>query len=136
MKVVIDTNVLVSALLTRDGTCGQVIQLAYQKLITWQIDRRILDEYQGILLRPKFRMVPEDVFEAVDMILWCAEFVAALPLNVTLPDNSDLPFLEVAHASEAVLVTGNTRHFPKRFCKGVPVLTPRQLLESIAQQFK
>ena len=46
MKVVIDTNVLVFALLTRDGTCGQVIQLAYQKLITWQIDRRILDEYQ------------------------------------------------------------------------------------------
>ncbi len=134
MKVVIDTNVLVSALLTRDGTCGQVIQLAYHKLISWQIDRRILDEYQEILLRPKFRMVPEDVFETVELIVACAEFVTALPLDVTLPDKCDLPFLEVAHASEAVLVTGNTRHFPKRLCKGVPVLTPRQALESIAQE--
>jgi putative PIN family toxin of toxin-antitoxin system len=134
MKVVIDTNVLVSGLLTRDGTCGQVIQLAYQKLISWQIDRRILDEYQEVLMRPKFCMVPEDLFEAIDMIVACAEFVTALPLHVTLPDNSDLPFLEVAHASEAALVTGNTRHFAKRLCKGVPILTSRQFLESIAQE--
>ncbi len=133
MKVVIDTNVLVSGMLTRDGTCVQVIQLGYQKLIPWQVDRRVLDEYQEILLRPKFRMTPEDVSEAIDMIVTCAEFVTALPLDVALPDSSDLPFLEVAHASEAVLVTGNTRHFPKRLCKGVPVLTPRQFLESIAQ---
>lgn len=134
MKVVIDTNVLVSGLLTRDGTCGQIIQLAYHKLISWQIDRRILDEYREILPRPKLRMAPGDVSEAVDMIVECAEFVTALPLDVTLPDNSDLPFLEVAHASEAVLVTGNTRHFPKRRCKGVPIFTPRQFLESLTQK--
>ena len=134
MRGVIDTNVLVAGMLTRDGTCGQVIQLAYHKLISWQIDRRILDEYQEILLRPKFRMVPEDVFETVDMIVACAEFVTALPLDITLPDDSDLPFLEVAYTSEAVLVTGSTRHFPKRLCKGVPVITPRQFLESIAQE--
>lgn len=132
MKVVIDTNVLVSGLLTRDGTCGQIIQLAYQKLISWQIDRRILDEYREVLLRPKFLRIREDVSEAIEMIEECAEFVTALPLSVTLPDGSDLPFLEVAHAAKAVLITGNTRHFPKRLSKGVPVLTPRQFLDSIA----
>ena len=95
MKVVIDTNVLVSGLLTRDGTCGQIIQLAYKKLISWQIDRRILDEYQEILLRPKFRIASDDVSEAVDMIVECAEFVTALPLDVALPDNSDLPFTKL-----------------------------------------
>ena len=133
MKAVVDTNVLVSGLLTRDGVCGQIIQLAYQKLISWQIDRRILDEYQDVLLRPKFGMVPDDAYEAVDTIEECGEFVTALPLDVKLPDISDLPFLEVAHASEAVLVTGNGRHFPKRLRKGVHVLTPRQFLELLAQ---
>jgi putative PIN family toxin of toxin-antitoxin system len=133
MKVVIDTNVLVSGLLTRDGTCGQIIQLVFQKLIFWQIDRRILDEYQEILLRPKFAVASEDVTEVVEMIVECAEFVTAVPLDNTLPDKSDLPFLEVAHASDAVLVTGNTRHFPKRLCKGVSILAPRQFLDSIAQ---
>ncbi len=132
MNVVIDTNVLVSGLLTRDGVCAQIILLAYQKHISWQIDRRILDEYRDVLPRPKFRMTPHDVSEAMDTIEECAEFVTALPLGVTLPDISDLPFLEVAFASEAVLVTGNTRHFPKRLCKNVRVLTPRQFLESIA----
>jgi putative PIN family toxin of toxin-antitoxin system len=134
MKAVIDTNVLVSGLLTRDGICGQIIQLAYQKLLSWQIDRRILDEYQDVLRRPKFNMETDDVSEALDTIEECGEFVTARPLNVALPDNSDLPFLEVAHASDAVLVTGNTRHFPKRLRKGVLVLSPRQFLESLAQE--
>jgi putative PIN family toxin of toxin-antitoxin system len=131
--VVIDTNVLVSGLLTRDGTCGQIIQLAYEKLISWQVDRRILDEYQEILLRPKFCMDREDVFEVIDMIAECAVSITALPLRVHLPDESDLPFLEVAKASEADLVTGNTRHFPESIRKGVPVVTPRQFLDSIAR---
>ena len=134
MKVVIDTNVLVSGLLTRDGVCGQIIELGYQKLISWQIDRRILDEYRDVLFRPKFGMVADDVYETVDTIEECGEFVTALPLDVNLPDISDLPFLEVAHASEAVLVTGNIRHFPKRLRKGVIVLTPRQFLQSLAQR--
>jgi len=134
MKVVIDTNVLVSGLLTRDGVCGQIIQLAYQKLLSWQIYMRILDEYQDVLRRPKFSMAPDDVSEAVDTIVECGEFVTASPLNIALPDRSDLPFLEVAYASGAVLVTGNTRHFPKRLCKDVLVLTPRQFLDLLARE--
>ena len=58
-----------------------------------------------------------------------AERVTALPLSVDLPDPTDLPFLEVADAAQACLVTGNARHFPKKHCKGIAILLPREFLD-------
>jgi S1-C subfamily serine protease len=70
-----------------------------------------------------------------------ADLLVAVPLHVTLPDASDLPFLEVAATSGACLVTGNTRHFPesarKATCSpasphGVSVLSPADALHRLA----
>ena len=58
---------------------------------------------------------------------------AAVPLPVRLPDPDDAPFLEVAAATESILVTGNSRHFPKKAREGVVVLSPAELLELLRQ---
>jgi predicted nucleic acid-binding protein len=48
-----------------------------------------------------------------------------------LPDPDDAPFLECARAAGVPLVTGNARHFPKRQCAGVEVLTPAEFVERV-----
>ena len=53
----------------------------------------------------------------------------ASPLGIELPDQDDLPFLEVAHAAEATLVTGNTRHYPPEERRGVTILDPASFLD-------
>lgn len=129
MKAVLETNVLVSAALTTHGTCGQILDLLVQGAFGACADDRILDEYDAVLRRPEFRIVSDDAALVLELLRSVAEPVAAAPIVAALPDPKDLPFLEVAAASEAVLVTGNRRHFPKKACKGVPVASPREFLE-------
>jgi putative PIN family toxin of toxin-antitoxin system len=129
VNVVLDTNVLVSGLLSADGPCGRIVSLLVEDVFTPCVDERILREYESVLSRPELQISPEDVGEALDLIRSRPERLAPTPLNARLPDPDDLPFLETAAAAGAVLVTGNRRHFPKRACKDVPVLSPGDFLE-------
>jgi putative PIN family toxin of toxin-antitoxin system len=129
MKVVLDTNVVVSGLIKGKGTCGQILRLAFGGHLDLCVDDRILHEYEAVLPRPLFRMLPEDVNNALTLIRFRAERTIPPPLRVELPDRSDLPFLETAAATNAILVTGNSRHFPRHERAGVVVMTPRELLD-------
>ena len=53
MRVVLDTNVLVSGLLTPSGPCGQIVELVLDGVLDLCVDGRILDEYEDVLRRPK-----------------------------------------------------------------------------------
>lgn len=56
----------------------------------------------------------------------------ALARSISLPDSKDEPFLEAALATRAdVLITGNIKHFPKRYCKGQKVVSPRSFLDGL-----
>jgi hypothetical protein len=55
-------------------------------------------------------------------------------LATALPDLDDLLFLEVAATAEAILVTGNLRHFPKKVCGGIRIIRPAECLELLRQQ--
>ncbi|MEZ4715758.1 MAG: hypothetical protein R2851_06675 [Caldilineaceae bacterium] len=66
--------------------------------------------------------------EIVDFLAHMGLAVVATPLAVLLPDGDDLPFLEVASAASAILVTGNLRHFPEALCSPVTVMGSRQAL--------
>jgi putative PIN family toxin of toxin-antitoxin system len=129
MKVVLDTNVVVSGLLKGKGTCGQILRLALGGYLDLCADERILCEYEDVLPRPLFHLLPEDVTNALALIRFRAERIIPAPLRVDLPDRSDLPFLETAAAANAILVTGNARHFPRHERAGVVVMTPRELLD-------
>ena len=134
MRIVLDTNVLVSGLLNPHGSPGRCLDLILDGDLTPLFDDRILAEYRDVLLRPRFGFDPRDVDVLVDYLIAEGQALGAPPLDLTLPDPDDLPFLEVAIAGIAdALVTGNLRHFPKEAVSGrVEILTPSQLLERLA----
>ena len=131
MKVVLDTNVLVSGLLTRDGTCAHVLRLVLAGVLQLCADARILDEYERVLRRPPFQIPPDDVTEFLEFLHLGAEVVTPPPLAVELPDPDDLPFAEVAADQGAVLVTGNLRHFPGAVRERVVVTGPAAFLDGL-----
>ncbi len=133
MRVVVDTNVLVSGLISAGGPCARILGLVVEGALQLCVDARILREYEIVLERPELRIDPEDVSQTLEVLRSRSEVLTPLPLNAGLPDEADRPFVEVATAAEAILVTGNTRHFPKRACQGVDVMTPRAFLERLGR---
>ena len=130
MKIVLDTNVIVSGVLQPFGPSGQILRLVVSGELTLCHDPRILAEYQEVLLRKKFRFDPERVEALLEQIRACGIPVAARPLPSKLPDPDDEPFLEIALAGGArCLVTGNVKHFPTRGRHGIDVLSPRAFIE-------
>lgn len=126
---VIDTNVLVSALLSGfdDAATVQVVK----RMITGEIiplySSKISDEYREVLNRKKFRFSKEIVDYLITAIEKFGIQVEPSPTGITLPDMKDVPFYEVVlekRDDEAYLVTGNLKHFPKEPF----VVTARELL--------
>lgn len=131
MRIVLDTNVLVSALLSPFGPPGELLRLVTARTIRVCHDTRILGEYRQVLLRPAFSFRPDQVESLVDRLEADGVPVTATPLPDPLPDPDDGAFLAVALAGKAhSLVTGNLRHFPERIRQGVRVVSPREFLES------
>lgn len=133
MKAVLDTNVLVSGLLTAHGTCSRILDLLIDGVFTPCVDDRILDEYDSVLRRPDLALPVEGLSRLLDLLRGIAAPVSSMPLDARLPDPDDLPFLEVAASSGAVLVTGNERHHPHSARSGVTVLTPRAFLDLLRE---
>jgi len=129
--VVLDTNVVVSALLKADGPPARLLAAVLGGGLRIAFDARILTEYRDVLLRPKFGFNPTHV----DLVLEALErdgiAVAAPTWEYSLPDPDDRKFLEVASALEppGVVITGNIRHFPAEFRGNVLVEAPRGFLE-------
>lgn len=130
MRVVIDTNVIVSGILNPYGSPGRIINALLSESITALHDDRILSEYREVLLRPTFGFSRSDVEVLLDFVELAGEHVSAEPLSLTLPDPSDLPFLEVATTGRAkALISGNIKHFkPRRGQHSVLVTTPADFL--------
>jgi len=130
MRVVIDTNVMVSGVLNPHGPPGRIVNALLSETVTVLHDDRILSEYREVLLRPTFRFPLADVEVLLDFVESAGEHVSAQPLSLVLPDPNDLPFLEVATSGRAdALITGNIKHFrPRRGQHRVLVTTPAEFL--------
>lgn len=129
--VVIDTNVLVSAVLKSHSVPGSIVELAFDGPIIPILNEAIEKEYREVLSRPKFHL-PENLIEGIMSTFHKrAIYVDAEHLDVELPDPKDLVFYEVVmeerKEEEAYLVTGNIRHFPNRPF----IVTPREMLDII-----
>lgn len=132
---VIDTNVFVSALLSRhpDAATVQVVNAMLKHGICPLYNQEIIVEYQDVLHRDKFRF-PED---AIDNIIKAVQDygISAERINSSeiFPDPKDIVFYEVALSKDgAYLVTGNIKHFPKTPI----VVTPVEMLEILECQEK
>ena len=112
MRIVLDTNVIVSGLLNPEGNPGRILDLFLAGEVTLLADDRILAEYRAVLRRPKFGLDESDISDFLYLLEAESERVAAAPLGYKVLDESDRAFLEVALAGGAEsLVTGNVRHF-------------------------
>jgi len=131
MNVVLDTNVLVSALKTRGGNCAAILDLALEGDLTLALDERILAEYERVCKDPRLTLDAESVRTVLDFVRDSAEFVAPRPLAAVLPDPDDRAFVEVAAKATAVLITGNKRHFPSKACAGVCVVSPAEFVDML-----
>lgn len=130
MRIVLDTNVLVSGLLSPFGPPGEIVRLVSSGEIVLCLDARILTEYEEVLARPKFAFDQDAVSALLDFIDARSEVTAAAPLSARLPDPDDEPFLEVTLTAQAdCLVTGNAVHFPVDFRAGAKILAPVEFME-------
>ena len=127
---VIDTNVLVSAMLKFQSVPGQVANEALLGKIIPLLCDEIVAEYREVLARPKFKFDQKVVDVFIDGIINRGIFVDAVPVEEIIPDPKDIVFYEVAmegrkEYDDAYLVTGNLKHFPvKSF-----VVTPKEMLD-------
>lgn len=129
MRVVIDTNVLVSGLLSPYGASGEIVRMAVAGSLDLLYDARIVSEYEEVLSRPKFSFDKAHLDSLIEFITHFGIPVSATPLSRHLPDMDDEPFLEVAISGKAeCLITGNAAHYPMKPKRKVQVLTPRQFL--------
>jgi putative PIN family toxin of toxin-antitoxin system len=132
LRIVLDTNILVSALLRPDGPPGRVWDFVLSGGARPVFDDRILQEYRAVLARPKFGFEPEDVAIVLETIEAEGLGVASRPLPIVLSDPGDQPFLEVAVAGWAdALVTGNLRDFPAAARRLAPVMSPGAFLRML-----
>lgn len=133
MRIVLDTNVLVSGLLSPFGVCGEIVRMLTSGTFALCVDSRILLEYKEVVRRPKFQIDRSLVEIVLEYIESTAEIYPTVPLKHSLPHEDDAPFLEVALASRAdFLVSGNLKHFPAQCRDGISVLSPQQFI----QQFR
>ena len=130
---VIDTNVVVSALISHNKNAAtvQVIkQIFLNKLIPLYNDE-ILKEYVDVLHRSKFKLTKNEIDPLIDTILEYGIDSNRVLYNDILPDEDDRIFYEVSLSKEnSFLVTGNLKHFPK----SPFVVTPAQMLEIILNE--
>jgi len=129
VRIVLDTNVLVSGLLSPFGPPGQIVALIAEGDLQPCFDSRIILEYREVLLRPVFAFDPADVQTLIDYVESEGIEVVGRPLAVGLPHTADEVFLSVAVASSAkALITGNLKHFPSDGREGVLVISPARFL--------
>lgn len=126
MRIVVDTNVLVAALLNANGTPASILNAVLDGVATVLVDDRIVGEYREVLSRPKFGF-PHEVYQPLlEFFEHHGEYVTPGPLPVATPDPADVAFYEVAVAGAAdYLVTGNATHFPNAQW----IVSPRRLVE-------
>lgn len=128
---VIDTNVLVSAMLKWDSVPGSVVELIFCGLIVPMLNAEIMKEYREVLSRPKFHFTEDIINSVLSGITDKGIFVDAEALDIELPDPKDRVFYEVVmeerNEEDTYLVTGNIKHFPTR----PYIVTPRKMLDII-----
>lgn len=129
IRLVLDTNVVVSGVLTPRGPCAALLASILNDQAELVIDARVFDEYREVLARPKFALPQGAVAALLQGLHALSTWVLPAPLPPDLlPDPDDLPFLELALAADALLVTGNLRHFPSKSRRGADVLDPADAL--------
>lgn len=130
MRAVIDTNILVSALLTPGGVSAQLIAAIRNQTLLPVISQSILAEYTEVLNRPRFDFASDRVASLLEDMKGLALFLKPQPIPLqNLPDPDDAPFIAAALAAGCAIITGNNKHFPPE--TGVKIFSPAEALTQL-----
>ena len=131
IRVVLDTNIIVSALLQPLGPPAQVFVLAIGGSIQLCISGSVYAEYEEVISRPRFRLSEDVITGTLHTIREKGFWARPMEAIRACSDPDDDIFLECAHAAQAkYLVTGNLKHFPTSW-SGTRIVTARRLLDVI-----
>jgi putative PIN family toxin of toxin-antitoxin system len=133
MRVVIDTNVIVSALYKPGSVPDRAIDALWKRNATVVFDARIADEYRSVLARPKFRAIDRGRIDTFLALLFerGQEVATVASWHGPLLDEADRIFVELALSAAAdAVVTGNIKHYPLGL--GFEVLPPATLLAQLS----
>lgn len=131
--VVIDTNVLVSALLTKNpnAATARLLGALQHRDIKLLYNEDILKEYREVLMRPKFCLPIRDVIDILNFVVDEGIMSSRKQSREYFPDPKDVVFYEVALSKDdAYLVTGNIKHFPK----APIVVTPAEMMQILERE--
>ena len=130
---VIDTNVLVSAMLKNNSIPGQVVAESLVGDIIPVLNDEIIAEYEDVLNRSRFEFNKHAVQVLIDELKRRAIFIDYDLIEDEIPDPKDVVFyavlMEKRKEEDAYLVTGNLRHFPVRSY----VVTPREMMDIVEE---
>ncbi|MBW2368056.1 MAG: putative toxin-antitoxin system toxin component, PIN family [Deltaproteobacteria bacterium] len=138
LRIVLDTNVLISALLKPDSNPAIIVSLILDGRVILCLSSEILAEYKGVLKRNKFKSlnqakVKQFLQEIEKKALWVEPRES---VKIIKADPEDNKFLECAQAAQAdYLVTGNIKHFSFKKFKSTKITTPYNFLNIMAKLF-
>ena len=133
IKAVIDTNVIVSAFITKnlESASSKVWEAVMQSKLIPIYSEEILNEYDDVLHRKKFDIPDFLIKTAIDKIITNGIRGERIQRDEFFPDSKDVVFYEGALSKEdAYLVTGNTKHFPRKPI----VVTPAEMMEILQRE--
>jgi len=129
-RVVIDTNVLASALMTPTGNPAKVFKMFLTETIVLVYSEEIMFEYEDVLYRPRLRILAEDADAVLKAIRQYGDMVIPSKSSDLMPDEDDRVFYDTASCAGAYLITGNKRHYPDESF----ILTPSEFLELLENE--
>ena len=128
-RLVLDTNVVLSAALKPDGLQRLIFQVALSPFCEVFVSAPILTEYEDVLSRKRFKLQPNEVQAVMRLIKTTATLVTPQNTVTAASDPDDNMFLECAEEAEAnYLVTGNKKHFPVKW-KKTKVVNGREMMD-------
>jgi putative PIN family toxin of toxin-antitoxin system len=130
--IVLDTNVIVSAAINPAGPPAKIVA---SQVLSGRVhivtSPKVAEEYREVVRRAKFHRYGFPPFWLEFLIEESMRLPDPGSWPYTCPDPKDIPFIALAHASGAWLVTGNLRHFPEAIRNGVTVVSPADYLAQL-----
>lgn len=130
---VIDTNILVSALITHNSNAStvKVVESIFMHKLSPLYNDEIMDEYKDVLYRAKFKLSESEIAPLLNFIKQYGVDSSRMHFDGDMPDEDDRVFYEVTLSKEdSFLVTGNLKHFPKT----PQVVTASQMVEILKSE--
>jgi putative PIN family toxin of toxin-antitoxin system len=129
MRLVLDTNVVVSAFLNPYGKPSQILKLVLGRTAELCYNSAILNEYETVMLRPKFSNKIDSgiIRRFINLIKSMGFSFDPIPSKIKLPDESDRIFYDTARGIGSVLISVNLKHYPKELF----IMSPADFLKRL-----